>query len=896
MGLREFGRRLAYRFHRSRNAGDLEEEMRLHIDLRAQKLRQQGVAPTEAAYAAQRQFGNRTWLGETSSELWGFGAWERLAQDFRLALRGLRKTPGFTVVAVLTLALGLGMNTAVFSVVNAVIIRSLPYREPGRLISLWEEYTKQGPNQFNSSGSKAGGAGGPRRTTVSVANMLDYRNSRAFTGLAGFASSQKNLTGDGTPERLLGEAVTANYFGLLGVEPEQGRVFLPEEDTPDASPLVLLTHDFCLRRLGGDTGVLGRTLLLDGRPHTVIGVLPRSFQPLGQFGQPNRVEFFVPAAYTPDLLGPQGHGDHEINVLGRLQPGASIASAQSELDSIAAGLAQRFPDSNVGMRAVIALLQDDLIRRVTDSLQALLGASALIVLITCVNVANLLLVRAIARRHETSVRFALGASRLRIVRQFLAESLLVAAAGCAAGIGLGRVLMRLLVIAAPTNIPRLDSVAMDWRVFAVATAIATLTGIVFGMIPAWQASRINPAESLKSSERKTGGKSQVRWRSALTVAEVALSLILLVGAGLMLKDFVQVLGVDLGFQPDRVLAMSIPLPRLHYHTADDRLRFFQQLEERVRALAGVRSVAFANNFPLRGGWGTGIAVDDGNPATRDADSQAVSPGYFETLGIPLLRGRLLVAPDQAGQPHVAVVNQAFVRQFFPTADPIGRRLRRGSKAPWVTIVGVVNDIRRAGKTAQIRPQVYLPAAQTDIYPVFLADFAVRTAGDPHQLINPIQQQVWAIDKDQPVTAVRTMDEIIALSVAERRFQTLLLLLFAAVAVALATIGIFGVLSYSVSQRTSELGIRIALGAKPASILALVMKQAGGLIAAGVMAGLAGAYALTRYLESLLFNVKPSDWRTYAAAVVLLAAVAVMASLIPARRGSRVDPIVALRYE
>ena len=895
MGLREFARRVVYWFPWTRHTSDLEEEMRLHIDLRAQKFQQQGMAPTEAGYAAQRQFGNRTSLGETSSELWGFAAWERLVQDFRQALRSLRKTPGFTVVAVLTLALGLGMNTAVFSVVNAVMIRSLPYREPSRLISLWEEYTKEEPNQFSSSGSKAGGAGGPRRTTVSVANMLDYRNSLAFSGLAGFAYSQKNLTGDGTPERLLGEAVTANYFGLLGVEPEQGRVFLPEEDTPDASPVVLLAHDFCVRRLGGDTGVLGRSLMLDGRPHTVIGVLPRSFQPVGQFGQPNRVEFFVPAAYTPDLLGPQGHGDHEINVLGRLRPGASVRSAQSELDAISAGLAQRFPDSNRGMRAVIAPLQDDLIRRVTDSLAALLGASGLIVLITCVNVANLLLVRAIARRHETSVRFALGASRLRIVRQFLAESLLVATAGCAAGIVLGRVLMRLLVIAAPTNIPRLDSVTMDWRVFAVATAIATLTGIAFGMIPAWQASRTKPAESLKSSERKTGGRTQVRWRSALTVAEVALSLILLVGAGLMLKDFVQVLGVDLGFRPDRVLAMNIALPPLHYRTADDRLRFFQQLEESVRTLPGVRSVAFANAFPLRGGWGTGIAVDDGNPATRDADSQAVSPGYFETLGIPLLRGRLLVAPDQAGQPHVAVVNQAFVRQLFPTADPIGRRLHRGS-APWVTIVGVVNDIRRAGKTAEIRPQVYFPAAQTDIYPVRLADFAVRTTGDPRQLINAIQRQVWAIDKDQPVTGVRTMDEIISLSVAERRFQTLLLLLFAAVAVGLTMIGIFGVLSYSVSQRTSELGIRIALGAKPASILTLVMKQAGGLIAVGVVVGLAGAFVLTRYLESLLFNVKPSDWRTYAAAIVVLASVSAAASLIPARRGARVDPIVALRYE
>src|SRR5437870_5992603 len=374
---------------------------------------------------------------------------------WELAVRRLRKTPGFTAIAVLTLALGLGMNTAVFSVVNAVIIRRLPYQQPDRLVSLWEEHTREGPNTFSSSGSKAGSAGGPRRTTVSVANLLDYRHSRAFAGLAGFAYNQKNLTGDGAPERLLGEAVTANYFGLLGVETEQGRIFLPEEDSPDANPVVLIAHDFWLRRLGGDTNVLGRTLLLDARPYRVIGVLPRSFQPVGQFGQPDRVEFFVPAAYTKDLL--ISHGDHEINVLGRLQPGASVRSAQSELDAISAGLAQRFPDSNQGVRPVVAPLQDDLIRRVTDSLAALLGASGLIVLITCVNVANLLLVRAMGRRHETSVRFALGASRPRIVRQFLAESLLVAAAGCGAGMVLGRVLMRFLVNLAPPNIPRLDS-------------------------------------------------------------------------------------------------------------------------------------------------------------------------------------------------------------------------------------------------------------------------------------------------------------------------------------------------------------------------------------------------------------------------------------------------------
>ena len=409
-------------------------------------------------------------------------------------------------------------------------------------------------------------------------------------------------------------------------------------------------------------------------------------------------------------------------------------------------------------------------------------------------------------------------ARLRIVRQFLAESMLLAAAGCAAGILLGRILMRALVAAAPQNIPRLDTVSLDWTVFGAAAAIAAATGLGFGLAPAWQASRTSPADSLKSSERKASTRSHARWRAALTVAEVALSLVLLIGAGLFLKSFTLIMRMDLGFRTENVLAMNINLPELRYRTAEQRFQFFHELERRVAALPGVQSVAFANRFPLRGGWGTGISIDGLQATNLSPDSQAVSTGYFETLGVPLVRGRLLTPADRLAAPHVAVVNQAFSRQYLNGGDPIGRRFRRGPDAPWFEIVGLVNDVRRGGKTQDIRPQIYLPAAQTDAYPVRLADFAVRTAGDPRLLVNAIQQQVWSLDKDQPVTGVRTMEELISLSVAAQRFQMLLLTLFAGVAVALAVIGIFGVLSYGVNQRMNELGIRVALGASPREIM------------------------------------------------------------------------------
>jgi putative ABC transport system permease protein len=893
MGLRAWIRRAAAVFRRGELVEDLNEEMRLHVELRARRLRERGVADREAGYMAQRQFGNRTVVLDDASAAWGWNAWERLWQDVRLAARTLRKAPGFTAVAIATLAIGLGINTAIFSVANMVLIRSLPYPHADRLVALWEEVPQRGPSIVRSSGTAVGKTG-PNRSTVSPANLVDYRaGTTSFAGLAAHSRTARNLTGSGRPERVSTEIVSGEFFDVVGVGPAMGRAFTAEDDRPGGGDVVILSHEFWQVRMGADAEVLQRSLMLDGKEHRVIGVLPAGFRAPSEFALPDRPALFLPAAFSAELLA--SHGDHEVNVVGRLKPGVSLAAAQGELDAVSARLGKQYPNSNAGVRAPIASLRNDLTSGVRDTVWALLGASGFIVLIACLNVANLLLVRAVARRHESSVRLAIGASRPRLVRQFLVESLLLAAGGCVVGIALGAALLRVLVAMAPASIPQIRNVSMDWQVFAVCAAIATISGLIFGMAPAWQASDARPAEALKGGTRSTGGKGQVRWRASLTVVEVALSLVLLVGAGLLLKSFARMSGVDLGFQPDRVLALQTNLPEPRYGLAAQRLQFFETLEERVRALPGVQSVAYANRLPMRGGWGSVVELDGAPGSQYEADFQAVSPGYFGTLGIPLLHGRLLTTDDRDGTLYAAVANQAFARRYLNGGDAVGRRVRRGG-APWVTVVGVVNDIRRGGKTDEIRPQIYLPAAQTKLYPVRLADVAVRTSGNPRQLVNAIQEQVWAIDKDQPVTNVRTLEEIVSGQAALRRFQTLLLVVFAGVAVALAIIGIFGVLSYAVSQRTSELGIRVALGASPRDVALMVLRHASGLVGLGVAIGLAGSIALTRSLESLLFDVKRTDWQSYAAAAALLLALGIAAAWIPARRGSKVDPVVALRGE
>jgi len=805
-----------------------------------------------------------------------------LFHNIRYALRLLRKAPGFTAIAVVTLALGIGANTAVFSVVDAVMLRPLPYADPARLVSLWETNDER-------PGS---------RNNVAPANLVDYvRATRSFDGLAGFESSSKSLTKAGTPEQLLGEAITWNLFSVLGVSPAIGRPFLPGEDHPGREHVVILFDALWRGRFAADSAILGRSITLNGERYEVVGVMPPSFQPLTQFRSTVAVNFFVPAAYSDELLA--NHGDHEIYVVGRLKSGVTLEQAQADLRSISEDLERRFPGTNRSVRAPIRPLNDDIVRDVRTSLLVMLGAVGLVLLIACVNIANLLVVRAMGQRQEIAIRMALGASRAQIAVDMITRAVVLGLMGGAAGFLCGLWTRDALVSMAPSSIPRLDQLAVSPRVLGVTMAVSLLTGLLAGMLPALQTSRRDVTPTLKGAGLSASSdRSIMRWRGVLMAAEIAAALMLAVGAGLLVRSLMRLNSIDLGFETDRVLTLSVRLPDTKYTDQRMRAAFFQELAPKVQAIPGVRHVAFANQFPMRGGWGGSFRMNGPSGEIRaDADFQAVSPEYFVTLGIPLVRGRLLTADDRDGALRVAVVSQTCVRRFLADRDPIGQQFSRtGPGTPGITIVGVVGEVRRDGKAAEIFQQVYLPAAQTDVYPVRLASLAIRTTGDPYALVPGIQRAVWSIDPDQPITGVRTLDEVLSIASAQRRFNMTLLLSFAGLALALAVIGVYGVVAYAVAQRTREIGIRVALGATRGDVVALVVKSGLMWSVAGIAAGLAGAYAASRLTAGLLFGVTASDPATFATIAIVMAGVALSASYVPARRAASVDPVSALRSE
>jgi putative ABC transport system permease protein len=799
------------------------------------------------------------------------------AQHIRYTLRLLRRSPGFTAVAVLTLALGIGANTAVFSVVDAVMLRPLPYENAGRLVSLWE---------FNDERQA--------RMNVAPANLVDYvRDSRTFDGLAGYASSSMSLTRTGPPEQLLGEAITWNLFLVLGVAPVMGRPFLPEEDRPGRERVVILADSLWRSRFAADPSILGRSIRLNGEQHEIVGVMPASFRALTEYSSSAAASYFIPAAFPDELL--TNHGDHEIKVVGRLRPGITLDQAQADLLSISADLARRFPDTNTAYRAVIAPLGTDIVRGVERSLVIMWAAVGLVLLIACVNLANLLIVRAEGQRHELAVRRALGASRGQIAADMLTRGLVLAAFGGAAGFLVGVWTRDALVAIAPASIPRLDELAVNWRILAGTGALSMVTGLLAGLLPALHASR-HDVTTLRAPELSaSGSRTVMRWRGLLMAGEIAAALVLAVGAGLLIRSLIHLDHVDLGFHTDRVLTVNVRLPEAKYKEQDARYAFFDALAERVALIPGVVNVAFANQFPMRGGWGGGLVMS-GSEGLRqlDADFQAVSPGYFATLGIPLIRGRLLTPDDRKGMLHVAVVSHTFARRFLPGQDPIGQQFARQADAPSITIVGVVGEVRRDGKTAELTPQVYLSAAQTDVYPIRLAQIAARADGDPRSLVASIQRAVWAIDADQPISGVRTLDEVLSASLADRRFNMTLLTVFALLAMGLALVGVYGVVAHGAAQRTREIGIRLALGATRRDVITLVVGTGLKWTLVGIAAGLAGAYAATRLMVGLLFEVTATDPVTFVLISLAMIAVALGASFLPARRAAGTDPVTALR--
>ncbi|HYE64226.1 MAG TPA: ABC transporter permease [Pyrinomonadaceae bacterium] len=811
---------------------------------------------------------------------------ETLWQDIRYGIRMLAKRPGFAAVTVLALALGIGANSAIFSVVNAVLLRPLPFEDPERLVMVWERR----PRQNREAGP------------VAPADFVDWQNqNQVFERMAAYSPAAFNLTGVGEPEQIITHVVTTGFFQVLGVEAAVGRTFLQEVDDPTRERTVVLSQGFWQRRLGGDPNVTGKVLTLDDESYTVIGVMPSDFQFPDSLTQmwvaPKRVlpETSLPGNPDPAML----RGMHYLSVIARLKQGVTLEQSQAEMQTIAGRLEQQYPNENTGHTARVVSLHEQLIGDVRPALLVLLGAVGFVLLIACANVANLLLARATARHREMSIRNALGASRLRLIRQLLTESTLLSLTGGVIGLLLAMWGVDLLIALSPENLPRLREIGLDGRVVGFTLVVSILTGIIFGLAPALQASKLDLNSSLKEGGRGSmEGFGRQRMRGLLIISEVALALVLLIGAGLMIRSFQRMHQVDPGFDPNHVLALQLSLPRSKYTENEQMVNFYNQVLGRIATLPGVESVGATWTLPLSGqDAGRGFEIEGYTPAPDERTNAAfgvVSPRYFQTMKIPVLKGREFADQDTASAPGVVIINEPFARRYFPDGDALGKRLKlRGDDNPWLTIAGVVRDIKHTELTARPRMEMYLPYLQ---YPFPSMNVVVRTAHDPASLMMAVRKEVWAVDPDQPVANVETMTQLISNSVARARFNTILLGIFASVALILAAIGLYGVISYSVTQRTHEIGIRLALGAQHGDVLRMIVGQGMILVLVGVLIGLAAAFAVTRLMSSLLYGVTATDPLTFAGVSLVLAGVAFLASLIPARRATKVDPMAALRYE
>ncbi|HXW03888.1 MAG TPA: ADOP family duplicated permease [Vicinamibacterales bacterium] len=802
----------------------------------------------------------------------GFMMLANLLHDARFAVRQYASTPGFTLVALLTLALGIGANTAIFSVVDGVLLRPLPYPEPERLVLVNEIVPQYGS------------------FSVAPANFLDWRRQNtSFERIATFTSSSATLIEGDTPERVVNATVSWDLFDLLRVRPVLGRTFAAGEDAPMKNQVVILSHGMWQRRFGGDPGIVGRQLSLNGTPYEVIGVMPAGFT------FPSRdVEYWVPIAL--DTAQPT-RGGHYLAVIARLKEGVALQQARAEMKTIAERLAIEHPDTNRDESAEIIALHDAAVGRVRPALLTLLAAVGVVVLIACANMANLLLVRGSGRGREIAIRTALGAGRRRIALQMLAESVVLAVAGGALGLLLAYLAIPTIQTLGTDSVPRVQDVAIDGRVLAFTLVLCLVTGIVFGVVPAWQASRASVSDVMKEGGRSSTG-SGGRWlRNALVTAEVALSLVLLVGASLLLRSFDRLTQVDPGFRAEGVLSFRVSLPPTAYPEDAHRQAFFGQLLERLRALPGVMASGMIQSLPIRGDYVLSFTVQ-GRPTQPGKDPSAnyrvVSPGSFEALGIPVRLGRAFTDRDAAGGPLVAMVDEAFVRRHFPGEDPIGRGIDIGNGTDgFYEIVGVVGDVRYGGLDARANPTMYVPYEQ-DVFSTMWV--VTRTAGNPRDLQGPVRGVVKDLDRGLPAYQMSALSDIVSNSLAERRFSMFLLGLFALVALFLSAVGLYGVISYSVSQRTQEIGLRLAIGAPRGHLLGMVIGQGMRLVVTGIIVGLAGAVALARSVSSLLFEVTPFDPPSYAATALVLVSVAALACYVPARRATRVDPIVALRCE
>ena len=815
---------------------------------------------------------------------------QNLIQDLRYGIRTLRTQPAFALIAVLTLAVGIGANSAVFSLINSLLLSPLPYPDAERLVMVWE---------------KKEGWSTPPVMYASPPNFHDWRaNNQVFDELAAYRPQGFNLAGDGNdPERVQGARVSANLLAMLKVNPARGRAFRPEDDLPNSPGVALISHALWQSRFGSSPDILEKNLNLDGRLYTVIGVMPPQFDfppsfTIEGFSSSTRADLWVP--YQLDYAAGQRRA-HFMFTVGRLKDGVSTAQAQADLQAIAASLAERYPDSNSGWGVAMIPLHQQVFGDLTAPLLLLLGTVALVLLIACANIANLLLARATTRQREISIRAALGASRLRLLRQLFVESLILSLLGGAGGLVLAAWGSGLIVALAPQTIYRLDAVGVDAAVVAFTSGVSLLTALIFGVVPALQHSQVRLVDALKegSATASAGGRKQ-GVRNAFVVAEIALSVCLLIGAGLLVKSFNQLQNVPLGFQSDHLTALTINLPRSKYAENEPRIRFFDELRQSLKNSPGIEAVTFSDSLPLSSNrQGTSFQIE-GEPAPppgqeHNANISAVAPHHFAAMGIPLLQGREFNEQDRAGSTQVVIVSETLAKQFFGGDSPVGKRLSHGFRDQVVNeIVGVVADERFTALQDEFRPNIYLPYAQVPLaLPITLL---VRSPQETTAVVAAVRAAVTELDATLPVYDAKGMDQVLSAAVSQPRFMTTLLLVFAGVALVLAAIGIYGVMSYVVAQSTRDIGIRLAIGAQSADIFKLVVGRGLRLTAAGLAIGVGASIALTRLISSLLFNVSPTDPLTFAAVSLLIGFVALLACFLPARRAAGVDPIVALKYE
>ncbi len=870
---------------RSRAERDLDEELRHHIDRQTEQNIRLKMNPEEARCAARQAFGGVEQAKELSRDARGVRWIEDLWQDLRYGTQIMLKQPGFTFIAVLTLAMGIGANTAIFTLVNAVLLRALPFPQPEQIMTIWEEAPSDGE----------------AKQRVAPGNYFDLKAQQTvFERMSALSGSEMNLTGEGGPEKLKGFAVLdGEALDILGVRPPLGRVFLPGEYLRGANKVLLISHELWLRQFGGTADVVGKELILNDERFTVIGVLPADFR----FLNPD-ASFWAPAGFSPQLRAYRA--GHYLTVLARLKPGITEAMAQAEIKTLMQRIAREHPAEAGKLSAIVQPLHDHLTGNVRRPLLVLLAAVGLVLLIACANLANLLLARSASRRKEFAVRVALGAGRWRIVRQSLTESVLLAGTGGVCGLLVAVWSFAVLRQLIPPELIGIATLGLNGQVLVFTLGLSVLTGVLFGLAPAWQATQLDVNEALKQGGARTGAGHR-RMQNALVVVEVALALVLLIGAGLLVRTFFHLRQIDVGFRAESLLTLQTRLPRARYEDIAKRTNFFRQTLERVRALPGVVSAAYTSSLPMAGLGGIYTVAIEGHPAQAgvalEAGHRQISSDYFTTLGIPLREGRAFDERDTLQTEPVAIINETMARRFWPQENPLGKRFSidedyQGRSAPQLlTIIGIAGDVKHRGLEDDIRPELYLPHAQafynSSSIPSYLI---VRTANDPLRLASAARQTIQLIDPNLPTADIRTMQARIDELIVQRRLRMVLLTTYAGLALLLAAVGIYGVLSHFVAQHTTEIGVRLALGAQVDDVLRFVVQRGMRLTLVGIGLGLLASFALTGLMKALLFGVSATDPLTFGVIASLLLVVAFVACFIPARRATKVDPLTALRSE